>query len=324
MNPAPKYDAVLLLAFGGPERMEDVRPFLENVLRGRPVPKERFDEVVHHYEVLGGRSPINEITAAQTSALSRELLSHGVSMPVCFGMRNWAPYIRDVLAALGGDGGKRVLALILSAHQSEAGVDRYTEAVNEALVALGALAPQVDYVGGVHAHAGFHAHPGFIRAHSEHVLSAFQSLPEGLRADAKLIFTAHSIPVSMAARSSYVEQLNETARLVAASAGVPTYEICYQSRSGSPRDPWLDPDVNDVVRAYAARGTKAIVLSPVGFVADHVEVLYDLDVEAKQIANDLGVAVARARAANDHPGFIEALRDLVLSRVQAESVQSAP
>lgn len=322
MTRAPLYDAVLLLAFGGPERMEDVRPFLANVLRGRPVPPARLEEVVHHYEVLGGRSPINEITAAQTSALSRELLSRGVSLPVCFAMRNWAPYIRDVLSALagggGGDAGRRVLVLILSAHHSEAGVDRYTEAVNEALTVLGPRAPQVDYAG------GFHAHPGFIRAHSENVLSAFQSLPESLRTDAKLIFTAHSIPVSMAARCPYVEQLNETARLVAAAIGILGYEVCYQSRSGSPRDPWLEPDVNDVVRAHAARGTKAIVLSPIGFVCDHVEVLYDLDVEARQIANDLGVVVARARAANDHPGFIGALADLVLSRVRPLSVQSSP
>lgn len=309
------YDAVLLLAFGGPERMEDVRPFLDNVLRGRPVPPERFESVVHHYEVIGGRSPINEITAAQTSALSRALAARGYALPVCFGMRNWTPYIRDVLAALGGDGGRRVLALILSAHQSEAGIDRYTEAVDAALVELGARAPVVEYVG------GFHAHPGFIRAHSEHVLSAFQGLPDALRDQAKLIFTAHSIPVSMAARGAYVEQLQETARLVAQNANVAQYELCYQSRSGSPRDPWLDPDVNDVIAAHGARGTQAIVLSPIGFVCDHVEVLYDLDVEAKQIAVNLGITFARARAANDHPAFIEALADLVTARLSgAETV----
>jgi ferrochelatase len=311
------YDAVLLLAFGGPERMEDVRPFLENVLRGRPVPTERFEEVVHHYEVLGGRSPINTITAAQTSALSRELLARGVSLPVCFGMRNWAPYVGDVLAAISGDGGRRVLALILSAHQSEAGIDRYKEAVNVALTSLGSRAPQVDYVG------GFYTHPAFVRAHGEHVMSAFQSLPTSLRDGAKLVFSAHSIPVAMAARSAYVEQLHETARLVAKAVDVAAYEVCYQSRSGSPREPWLEPDINDVVRMIAADGHKAIVISPIGFVSDHVEVLYDLDVEARQVATELGVLVARARAANDHPGFIEALADLVLSRVRSEGVQSA-
>lgn len=322
MTRAP-YDAVLLLAFGGPERMEDVRPFLENVLRGRPVPKERFDDVVHHYEVLGGRSPINEITAAQTGALSRALAARGVSIPVCFGMRNWTPYIQDVLSALGGEGGRRVLALILSAHDSEAGIDRYTEAVNAALTALGPRAPRVDYVGGSRAHARIYDHPGFVRAHSEHVLSALHSLPDALRTDAKLIFTAHSIPVSMAARGPYVQQLQETARLVAQAVNVERYELCFQSRSGSPRDPWLEPDVNDVIRAHAGLGTKAIVLSPIGFVADHVEVLYDLDVEAREIAHELGITAARARAANDHAGFIECLADLVCANLSSNA-QSGP
>jgi ferrochelatase len=319
-----RYDAVLLLAFGGPERMEDVRPFLENVLRGRPVPKERFDDVVHHYEVIGGRSPINEITAAQTGALSRALAARGLSIPVCFAMRNWTPYIQDVLAALGGEGGRRVLALILSAHDSEASIDRYTDAVNAALTALGSRAPSVDYVGHGRAHARIYDHPGFVRAHSEHVLSAFQSLPDALRSDAPLIFTAHSIPVSMAARGPYVQQLQATARLVAQAVGTERYQLCYQSRSGSPRDPWLDPDVNDVIRAAAAAGTKAVVLSPIGFVCDHVEVLYDLDVEAKQIAQEVGIAVARARAANDHAGFIECLADLVCAQMPSDTAQPSP
>lgn len=317
------YDAVLLLAFGGPERMEDVRPFLENVLRGRPVPKERFESVVHHYEVIGGRSPINEITAAQTGALSRALSARGVSIPVCFGMRNWSPYIRDVLSALGGEGGRRVLALILSAHDSEASIDRYTETVNAALAELGSRAPTVDYVGEQRAHARIYDHPGFVRAHSEHVLSAYQSLPDALRKDAKLLFTAHSIPVSMAARGAYVQQLETTARLVAKAVNVTDYALCYQSRSGSPRDPWLEPDINDVIRSEAAAGHKALVLSPIGFVCDHVEVLYDLDVEAKQIATELGVAVARARAANDHAGFIECLADLVCAKLPDFSAQPA-
>lgn len=314
-------DAVLLLAFGGPERMDDVRPFLENVVRGQSVPAERLDEVARHYEALGGRSPINAITAAQTSALSRALAARGVSIPVCFAMRNWSPSIRDVLAALAvsstsevaasevAASEKRVLAVILTAHASEAGIDRYTEAVDAALHELGRRAPRVDYV------EGFHAHPGFVAAHCEHVLSAFQHLPEALRDEAKLVFTAHSIPVTMAERGHYVEQLHETARLVATAAGVSDYRVAYQSRSGSPRDPWLEPDVSEEIRAQAAAGTRALVISPIGFVCDHVEVLYDLDVEAKQLATSLGVTLVRARAANDHEGFIECLAELVFARL---------
>lgn len=303
------YDAVLLLAFGGPERMEDVRPFLENVVRGQSVPPERLDEVARHYEVIGGRSPINAITAAQTSALSRALAARGVSIPVCFAMRNWSPRIRDVLAALGGSPQRRLLAVILTAHESEVGIDRYKEAVALAQRELGEHAPRVDYVG------SFHAHPGFVGAHGEHVLSALQSLPESLRATAKLIFTAHSIPVAMAERGVYVQQLEETARLVAGVAGVLDYQVAYQGRSGAPGEPWLEPDVNAVIRVEAAAGTRAVVVSPIGFVCDHVEVLYDLDVEAKQLAASLGVTLVRARAANDHEAFIECLAELVFDRL---------
>lgn len=311
-----RYDAVLLLAFGGPERMEDVRPFLQNVVRGQSVPVERLDEVARHYELIGGRSPINASTAAQTSALSRALAARGAAIPVCFAMRNWSPSIRDVLSALAvssksdvAASERRVLALILTAHESEAGIDRYKEAVDAALRELGERAPRVDYL------EGFHAHPGFVAAHREHVLSALQQLPEVLRDGAKLVFTAHSIPVAMAERGVYVEQLQETARLVAAAAGVSDYSVAYQSRSGSPRDPWLEPDVNEVIRLQAAAGTRALVISPIGFVCDHVEVLYDLDVEAKQLATSLGVALVRARAPNDHQDFIECLAELVFARL---------
>lgn len=279
------YDAVLLLAFGGPDGMED---------------------------------PNHAVTAAQTSALSRTLAARGVLLPVCFAMRHGAPSIRDVLSALGGEGGKRVLALILSAHPSQASIDGYVESLNYARTQLGSRAPSIQYAGDSKGHARFYDHPGFIRANSEHVLSAVQSLPAALRDDARLVFTAHSIPVAVAARSPYVEQLHETARLVAAAVGMPKYELCYQSGGGRADAAWLGPDVKDVVRTHAAAGHKALVLSPVGFVCDQPEVLYDLDVEAKELAVELGVTVARARVANDHPAFIEALADVVLAELQPD------
>lgn len=293
-------DAVLLIAFGGPERMEDVRPFLDNVLRGRPVPPERYEEVVHHYELIGGRSPLNALTAAQAASLRRVLAAEGPRLPVYVGMRNWSPYVADTLARMQADGIRHALGLILAPHRTEASWERYMGAVDAGRAALGATAPAVTYCG------SWFDHPRFIETMASRTRDAL-----AVATGAPLVFTAHSIPVAMANGSPYVRELEISCRLTAAAVGRDDWTLAYQSRSGSPRDPWLEPDVNDVIRAHAARGTRALVLVPIGFVCDHVEVRYDLDVEARQIADGVGIQLVRAETANDHPSFAHMLADVV-------------
>jgi ferrochelatase len=293
-------DAVLLIAFGGPTRPEEIRPFLENVTRGRRIPPERLEEVAHHYELIGGRSPLNTLTFRQADGL-RRLLGR---TPVYVGMRNWEPYIAGALGQMALDGVCRAVAIILAPHATESSRERYVEAVDEGRRALGPRAPVVDYVG------SWHVHPLFVEAVAEQVRVA----REGLPGDARVLFTAHSIPVAAAARSPYVAELEATARAVAARLGQPPWELAYQSRSGSPRDPWLEPDVNATLQRLAAEGVRAVVVAPIGFVCDHVEVLYDLDVEARATAAQQGIVFARASTVNDHPLFVRMLAELVRER----------
>jgi ferrochelatase len=298
-------DAVLLIAFGGPTRPEEIRPFLANVLRGRPVPPERLEVVVHHYELIGGRSPLNELTFRQAERLQSALAAAGMALPVYVGMRNWAPYIADTLARMADDGVRRAVGVILSPHACEASRERYTEQVDAARATLGARAPALDYV------ASWYAHPLFVTATADAITAALVPLPSKRRRDAALVFTAHSIPVAMAERSPYVAEVDATARAVAAHLGRARWQIAWQSRSGSPRDPWLAPDVNDVLRALADDGARDVVVAPIGFVTDHVEVLYDLDVEARGTAAAVGLGFARASTVNDHPLFVRLLAELV-------------
>jgi len=299
-------DAVLLIAFGGPERMEDVRPFLDNVLRGRPVPRERYEEVVHHYELIGGRSPLNAYTMAQAAGLRAALAASGPALPVYVGMRNWSPYLADVLATMQADGVRRALGVILAPHRAEASFERYMGAVEAGRAALGAGAPAVTYAG------GWFDHPLFIETMAARTRAALAEAP-----DAPLVFTAHSIPVPMAGESPYVRELETSARLTAAAVGRTAFTVAYQSRSGGPRDPWLEPDVNDVIRDLAARGGRAVILVPIGFVCDHVEVRYDLDIEARATAEAVGVRLIRAETANDHPTFARMLAAVVRTAVGA-------
>lgn len=298
-------DAVLLLAFGGPEAMEDVRPFLENVLRGKPTPPERIEEVVAHYAAIGGRSPLRALTELQAEALRGLLAARGTPLPVAVGMRHWPPYIADSVRALCEAGARRIVAPILSAFDSPASKAAYEQVVRDTTAALGSQAPEVRVC------AGLHAHPGFRAANADHVRAAVRSLGDVGRP--RLVFTAHSIPEAAARRSPYVAQYRAAAAAVAEACGYgDAYTLAYQSRSGDPATAWLEPDVCDLLREHAAAGGGAVVLSPLGFVCDHVEVLYDLDVEARQTAESLGIALARARAAGDHPAFIETLADRVL------------
>jgi len=304
---AADFDAVLVIAFGGPESLDEVRPFLRRVLAGRPIPEARFEAVAHHYEVIGGKSPGPEISRKQTSALEQALRARGVWLPVVLGMRNSAPFLTDALSAIAARGGRRVLGLILAAHESEASHGRYRQSVDDARRELGDVAPEVAYTG------SFHLHPGFVAANAEHLSRALATLPEP--DGAKLVFTAHSIPTPM--QHPYVQQLEASARLVAGAVGRGDYRIAYQSRSGSPREPWLEPDINAVIREQAAAGTRALALCPLGFVCDHVEVLYDLDIEAAQTAKEVGVRLVRAAAPNDHPAFVGALADTVAAALES-------
>ncbi len=300
---------MLLVAFGGPQGPDDVRPFLDNVLRGRRVSPERIEEVAHHYQRFGGVSPLTALTQAQARALEEVLLARGLPLPVHVGMRNWHPYLTDTLAEMSRAGVRRAIGVLAAAQRSYSGCLQYRENVRDARLALAATgAPAVDitYVG------DWHEHPGFIAANADHVRQAFDRLPVDRRDRARLIFTAHSIPSPMAASYPYEAQLRAAAERIADAAARSDWELVYQSRSGRPGDPWLEPDICAYLRQERANGLDTAVLSPVGFLCDHVEVLYDLDVEAAETCRQAGVRMERAEAVNTHPRFIEALADAVL------------
>ena len=307
------YDGVLLIAFGGPERHHEIRPFLEQVTRGRRIPPARLEEVAHHYEQMpGARSPLNDLTRAQAAALQLELAKSGLPLPVAVGMRNWHPFIHETLAEMAARGQRRVVGVILSALRCEASWDRYKEDVAAARARTPG-APAVDFG------EPWFAHAGFLDAVASRARTALAAVPVARRAAARLVFTAHSIPVAMADESPYVSELNAIAHSVAKRLEHQPISIAYQSRSGAPGDRWLEPDVNDVIRRFAEERAREVVVVPAGFVCDHVEVLYDLDVEARATAAAAGLAFHRAPAVNDHPDFIATLADVVrrVARVSA-------
>ncbi len=302
-----KCDAVLMIGFGGPTRADEVRPFLDNVLRGRPIPHERYEEVVHHYDLLGGRSPYNDLTMRQAAALRAELEKKGAQISVTVGMRNWKPYVADAVRALADGGARRVLGFIMAAHRSEASFERYQATVDDARVQLGEAAPEIVYP------QPWHDHPLLTTAVASRAREAYSRLEFPERRRARLIFTAHSIPVAMANAGPYVEQLTQSARIVAAELGVDTWQFAYQSRSGNPRDAWLEPDIKDTLRSLDA---KSAVVVPIGFLCDHVEVLYDLDIEAAQVARAAGIRMERAPTVGDHPLFIEMMASIVAAHAR--------
>jgi ferrochelatase len=313
------FDAVLVIAFGGPQGRDDVRPFLANVLRGRRVPPSRVEEVAHHYELFNGVSPLTELTMKQASLLRSRLSDRGMPMPVYVGMRNWHPFLADTLAEMSRAGVRRAVGFLAAAQRSYSSCTQYRENVDAARATLkdaGLHDVEIVYVG------DWHTHPGFIEANADHALEALGHLPADVRDRARLVFTAHSIPVSMAERFPYQRQLEETARAVADSVtrkhgGAPReWALVFQSRSGRPEDPWLGPDVCDYLREQRPRGLAAVVLAPIGFVCDHIEVLYDLDVEAAAVCREIGLPMARAKAVNDHPRFADAMTDAVLQAVE--------
>jgi len=304
------FDAVLMIAFGGPTKPEEIRPFLANVLQGVPVPPGRLDEVARHYEEVGGRSPINELTFRQAKALADLLDREGPRLPVYVGMRYWHPLASEAVEQMMRDGVRRAVGLVMAAHDSGAASwGKYVNAVTKALEAAGPGAPRVEYA------PACSNHPDFIAAVAEQVRLRLEEIPSERCVDTPLVFTAHSIPSSMAAASPYVQQLQDSCRLVAKALGHPRWSLAYQSRSGDPRQPWLEPDVGDVLRELSAKGRRSVVVAPIGFVCDHVEVLFDLDLEAKALADSLGIELRRASTVNDHPLYIRALADMVRQRV---------
>jgi len=295
-------DAVLLLSFGGPDRPEEVMPFLENVLRGRNIPRERMLEVAEHYHHFGGRSPINDQNRALLAALRELLAAKGPDIPVYWGNRNWHPLLHDTLRQMAADGVHRAFAFVTSAYSSYSGCRQYLEDIARARAAVGPAAPEVLKL------RVFYNHPGFIEPMADRVRAALEQLPAG----AALVFTAHSVPRWMADTSRYVEQIEEACRLVADSIRHPAYRLVYQSRSGAPGQPWLGPDVLEYLRDLATAGTRDLVLAPIGFISDHMEVVYDLDTEARQLCRQLGLNMVRARTVGADPRFVSMIRELVL------------
>lgn len=298
------YDSVLLMGYGGPERMEEVRPFLDNILRGLPVPKERYEAVVHHYELIGGRSPLNELTMRQAGGLAEALRRRGRDLEVYVAMRFAKPYFFTAVRDMIRDGRSRAVGLILAPYRCEPSFEKYLETLDETL-AVADHPPVVDVVD------PWFDHPLFAAAQAEQVKAAVRNLPERSRAGAELVFTAHSIPTAMADRCPYVAQITHACRATAEAAGIGSWRLAWQSRSGNPRTPWLEPDINAVLPELKTAGIESVVICPIGFISDHVEVLYDLDLEAARTCRELGLRMERAKSVNDHPLFIEALADLV-------------
>ena len=310
-TPSGSYDAVLLLAFGGPNSPQEIRPFLERVLQGVRVSPSRVEEVARHYEAVGGRSPLTDLTFKQARGLENELRNRGQALPVNVGLRHSQPFIREAVGQMAANGVKRALGLILSAHRTEASWDRYQNSVAAAQLELGGQYPQIDYC------PGWHSQPLFIQAWAELIRMELKKILPARRGLAALVFTAHSIPLAMAEGSRYVEQIHETARLIAAELRHDRWSVAYQSRSGNPREPWLEPDILSVIRVVKDQGAEEVVVAPIGFVCDHVEVLYDLDIEARKAAEESGLRFYRARCVNDHPLFIRMMCDVIMAQLNA-------
>lgn len=311
------YDAFVLVSFGGPEGPADVLPFLENVLRGRNVPRERMLEVAEHYQHFGGKSPINDQNRALLAAVGKGLAEAGIKMPVYFGNRNWHPLLPDTLRQMKQDGVQRAIAFFTSAFSSYSGCRQYRENIAAAQAEVGEGAPQVDKL------RVFFDHPGFIEPVVEKTAAALAQIPAERRAKTQLLFTAHSIPQSMAATCQYEAQLREASRLVAAGVGRGDWRLVYQSRSGPPSQPWLEPDVGMALQEIARAGGKDVVVVPLGFISDHMEVLYDLDEEAQNTSKQLGLNMVRAATVGTHPRFVRMIVELVQERLSENPVRLA-
>lgn len=311
--PDQPYDAILVLSFGGPEGVDDVIPFLENVLRGRPVPRSRLEEVAEHYYHFDGYSPLNAQNLALIHALKDELDAHGPQLPIYYGNRNWQPYLTDTMQQMADDGVKRVLTFITGAYSSYSGCRQYRENIMAAQAAVGPGAPRVDKL------RFYYNHPAFVAANAENLREALSQIPEERRGTAHIAFTAHSIPLNMAQHCQYEAQLAETIRLVVEETGIGNpHQLVYQSRSGSPHQPWLEPDILDHMDGLKAQGVADLVIMPIGFISDHMEVMFDLDTEAIHKGEQIAMNVVRAATVGVHPAFVRMIRDLIVERIEAE------
>jgi ferrochelatase len=311
-NASRRYDALLVLSFGGPEGMDDVMPFLENVTRGRNIPRERLEEVAEHYAHFGGVSPINTQNRALIAALERELADHGIDLPIYFGNRNWHPLLQDTIEAMRVNGVRNALLFVTSAYSSYSSCRQYREDVSRSLDALGLgeHGMRFDKI------RVFYNHPGFVEPMARRVRDALESLPADRRDAAEVVFTAHSIPVSMSKGCAYEHQLREVSRLVTELAGSARYRLAWQSRSGPPHVPWLEPDILDELDRLHAAGVGDVIGVPIGFISDHLEVLFDLDVEAWNRAHELGMNMIRVATVGTDPVFIAMIRELIEERLQ--------
>jgi ferrochelatase len=309
-NASRAYDALLVLSFGGPEGMDDVMPFLENVTRGRNIPRERLEEVADHYVHFGGVSPINAQNRALIAALQRELAEHDIDLPIYFGNRNWHPLLQDTLEVMQADGVRNALLFVTSAYSSYSSCRQYREDVARALDAISERGMRFDKI------RVFYNHPGFVEPMAQRVRAALESLPRDRRDAAEVVFTAHSIPVSMAKGCAYERQLREVSRLVAGIAGATRYRLAWQSRSGSPHVSWLEPDILDELDGMQAAGVEDVIVVPIGFISDHLEVLVDLDVEAQNRASELGMNMIRVPTVGTDPMFVAMIRELIEERLR--------
>jgi ferrochelatase len=305
------YDAILLVSFGGPEGMKDVMPFLENVVRGRNVPRDRLERVAEHYYAVDGVSPVNGQNRALIAALKTELDVHGPLLPIYWGNRNWTPYLTDTVQQMADDGIQRALAIFMSAYSSYSSCRQYRENIVAAQKAVGKAAPAIDKM------RAFYNHPDFVAIHAKLLNAALEQLPAERRATAHIAFTAHSIPTAMAQNCRYEAQLEEVSRLIATHLHHPNWRLVYQSRSGPPMLPWLEPDICDHLNALKAQGTRDVVVAPIGFLSDHMEVIYDLDIEAAELAQRLDMTMIRAGTVGVDTRFVTLLRHLIVERMTA-------
>ncbi len=305
------FDALLLVSFGGPERTEDVVPFLENVTRGRGIPRERLVEVGEHYFGFGGKSPINDQNRALISAIEADLAAHGIDLPVYWGNRNWDPYLRETTEQMAADGVRRAVCFVTSAYSSYSGCRQYRENLYEAQDGLPVELAKLRH---------YYNHPGFVGPFVEQTRAALTTMP----AETHVVFVTHSIPESMneasggAGAGAYLRQHEAVAGLVAEELGLTATSLAFCSRSGAPHIPWLEPDINDHLEELADAGVTSVAVVPIGFISDHMEVIYDLDTEAAQTADRLGLGFVRVPTPGVHPGFVELVRELVLERAAAE------
>ncbi len=307
-NGLQTFDALLVVSFGGPEGMDDVIPFLENVLRGRKVPRERMLQVARQYELFAGVSPINQQNRELIAVLEKEMARNGPRLPIYWGNRNWHPMLVDSIRQMASDGIRNALAFVTSAYSSYSSCRQYLQNISDAQQQVGPTAPRVEKL------RAFYNHPLFIEANVDHIRAAWSQIKDPRAAH--LVFTAHSIPESMAVNCDYAAQLTQTGSLIAGALNVENWQLVYQSRSGSPLQPWLGPDVSDHLKDLRSTGTTEVVVAPIGFVSDHMEVVYDLDVKARGVADEIGMHLVRAKTVGTHPAFVTMIRELIVERIE--------